>query len=445
MTTPHPGRAIDGEPSAAGSAPWASRRGPPPGLLLVAGGWLALLAMTTLAPQSRVPFCDEVAFLDNTRLLERCGLSQEFLRGMRGQAPGPLLNAVHAVAATLTHLEFPWVRVVHVLSLPLLLALLHRLIRPWRPADALSLTLACSAVPMLWHVSGYVCSEQPTAIAVVAGILLLLAGLGRLGPGDRPHGTSEAWAAVLVGGVCYGLGILGRATFLGPLACLPLMLRGSRDPRRDGLLLAGFAALALTVSIPVFVVWRGLVPPQQAFVGQGIAPWHLVLSLAYGFFLALLVAPAWLGLDRRMLAAMLVTVAVAFVLNLLWLHVTFRPLASLMPRLLPEAGLTLYDHGMPAVLSGLGMGMLVAGMRSARRHARDGVMLFLLAAGFAMLASAVKITHQYSSAYSLQALPFLALPLSVGSRVGRWDVVRIAGGMILGLAAHAAWMAALRG
>jgi len=288
------------------------------------------------------------------------------------------------------------------------------------------------------------CSDGPTLVAIIAGVVLLLAGLGRLGP-ESGEGRPAAWPAVLAGGVCYGLGILGRATFLGPLACLPLLLRGSGDPRRDGPLLAGFTAAALAVCVPVFLVWRGLVPPQQAFVGRGIAPWHLVLSLAYGFFLTALVAPSWLGLGRGTLITMLATVLAALALNLGWLHVTFRPLGSLVPRLLSESGLRLYDQAMPAVLSGLAIGMLLAGVRAARRHAADGRMLFLLAAGFAMLASALKINHQYASSYSLQCLPFLALPLSIGSSVGRWDVVRIVAGMTVGLAAHVAWMAALRG
>lgn len=427
-----------------GSARPASRTTRPLAVAVTCG-WLMLLAMTTLSPQAGVLFDDEVAFLDNTRLLERCGLGPEFLRGMHGQAPGPLLNAMHAVLDPVTGLALPGVRVVHLLLLPVLAAALHRLLRPSRPDAALPLTLAFAAIPMLWHVSGYVCSELPALIAAVAGMLLLLGGLGRLGPTPRAAAPGVAAAAVVAGGLCYGAAILGRATFLGPLACLPLLLRGAVGPRRDACLLIAFAAAALAVSAPVFAVWRGLVPPQQAFVGRGVEPWHLVLSLAYGFLIALLVAPRWLSLDRGMLAAMATGAAVAFIVNLCWTHVTYRPLAGVAGRLLPEAGLRLYDHAMPAPIAALALGMLLAGGRAVGRHADDGRMLFLLAAGFAMLASAVKITHQFASAYALQSLPFLALPISVVSTVGRWDVVRIVVGMLLGLAAHASWLAALRG
>jgi hypothetical protein len=79
--------------------------------LVAIAALLALIGLVAVSPPR--PVYDEAWFLDTVRLLERDGLSLEFLREFPGAA-GPTFTLVFAAIDRIVGLSFPWLRLVNV-------------------------------------------------------------------------------------------------------------------------------------------------------------------------------------------------------------------------------------------------------------------------------------------------------------------------------------------
>lgn len=403
-------------------------------LVLIAG--LAIQsALLIMKPQGRLLTGDELSFINNTRLLMKVGYSKDFLINLKGQAFGPLLNFVHYIASPWTSLQAPQVRILHLALTAILFLCLALLIKQRRPDSNFALALTFAGIPMLWQASGGVWSMVPAMITATLGIALLLSGLNNsnsalLGPIFRG----------LIGGGCFGLSILGRTTFLAAIPFLPLLLINNPRRQTSALIISAFAAVSLAISIPMLTAWGGLLPPQQQFVGEGIAPWHLILSFGYGFLLILFSAHQWLNLSLKSLKFLLNLMVACAMINYFFLRFSFLPMLYTFKKILPAQASILVAYVFPGCVAGLAVFLVAMAIRSIIRHRHDGQILFLLVAGFAMLLSAVKVTHIYSSVYALQSLPFLALPLSINRKISLLDVLISSAGVSLGLISYNTWI-----
>ena len=375
--------------------------------LLLATGILGFLFILTITLNHRQPpLFDEVYFVKNFELFEKHGLSKEFLVKMDNQAPGPLYELVHFAFKPLTGLTTPGIRLVNVFLLGLTILLLARIIGIYRNisfAQSLPFAVALMAVPMVWQVTGLALTEMPTMFFSVLSFLFLL-----MAAASEHHALKNILLAFLAG-LALGLSILGRSPFLTlGFASATLLLYDYKNPQRWRTLLI-FGITALGVAIPVFLAWDGLVPPQQAFVGQGFSIWHGILAYAYGALLTLFIAPRWFYINGTVVFYLVACYILFLLTNLFLIHYEYAPLDRTLAKIFPPPFMKLYPMMISPLIATLSVYFVVCSLRQAWIRRTDTVFLFFLLAGMLILASSFKVTHLFSTRYVAQAAPFFVL------------------------------------
>jgi len=364
------------------------------------------------------PHYDEPWYLGTVHLLHERGLSRQFLLDLPGPA-GPLYTFVHALFEPATHLRVPLVRVVNPLILLLIMLLGYAGLRLRKSRDPLTGALAVLGVPMTWVISGMALTELPAMLFVAVAVLMLLLV-------EQPNrSTPQRLLFAALGGLSLGIAVLGRQPFLVVLGGLPFLLR---DVRRDLPPLVVFAGFTIAVTAPVFWVWRGLVPPNLAEVGRGIAWFHGMWSLCYGTVIVVLLAPAFLRL-RLVEWVIIITTSVALSFALPTGHV---PMQTVAMRFLPASLLPLVERGVIIAGVGTAITFVVACVRRVLEHHQDRVFITLIIATGLLLLTPMKITHVFSTRYVAMTLPLIVLAVDRFARPNYWKVLRLSIGSVLG-------------
>lgn len=395
---------------------------------LTTAGYLLLLLLTCLHRQP--PLFDEVLFIPNVYLLEKYGLSETFLLQLHNQAPGPLYQFVHYLLQPVTQLQPPGIRLVNTVLLGIMIPVMARIIVLLRKCtfkEAWSYAMAIMAVPMVWQVAGMALTEIPPMFFSTLSILWLLRALH-----SQQFGRAGLWA--LAAGLALGLAILGRSPFLllvPAAACL--LVQHAADPQR-WFACCVYMTVAVLVCLPVFLIWRGLMPPQQAMISAGgIRPWHGVLALAYAAMLTFIIAPQWFVRPPRARYIFPAVYLLLFILNYYGWQYVYAPLSATMERVLPAVLMHVYPWLAAPLLMTIALYFLGCCLWQAWQRRGDIFFIFLLSAVLLMLASCVQITHLFSSRYVAQTAPLLVLLLPGYDRPGWQRCLRFAAGMLAGL------------
>jgi hypothetical protein len=398
-------------------------------ILLGFAGFLALFVVTLMHRQP--PLFDEVLFIPNVYLFEQHGLTRDFLYNLKDQAPGPLYEFVHLTLKPLTGLSTPGVRLVNVCMLGIMTLLLARIIAAvnnFSNHDSLFYATGIVAVPMVWQVSGMALTEIPTMLFAILS-LLLLTFAARL----EERSAAGSILVALGAGICLGLAILGRSPFLLiGVASYALLVNNFRNARRWRTVLI-YSVVGWSMAVPVFMIWNGLVPPQQAFVGQGgISIWHGTLAFAYGAVLTLIVAPRWFYFNKGILFLLLGSYVLFLLLNYYVLHYQYAPLNKTLEQLLPGSVMSMYPYMVSPLLAVAAFYFIGCTLLRAWEKRNDPFFLFFLVCGMFILASSFKVTHLFSSRYVAQAAPFLILVYPGFDKSNGWRLLRLAIGMVIG-------------
>jgi hypothetical protein len=364
------------------------------------------------------PHYDEPWYLGTVKLLHEKGLSRQFLLDLPGPA-GPLYTLVHAVFEPITHLRPPAVRLVNPLLLILTMGATYAALRRRDSADAASGTVAMLGVPMTWVICGMALTEMPAMLFVALSVLMLVMAFH-----EDPSGAMRlVWAAL--GGLFLGIAVLGRQPYLVLLGGLPLLVR---DIRRDVPVIGVFAALTVAVTAPVFLVWRGMVPPTITEVGKGIAWHHGLWSFCYGAVIVLLLAPRFLRLGWAEWAVVIVAaVCVSFLVP-----GQLIPMQTVARRALPASLLPLGQRMTAIGACAIALAFGLACVRRGLENRRDRVFIALLTGAGLLLLTPMKITHVFSSRYVVMALPLLVVVADRYTASNYWKVLRLALGSVLG-------------
>ncbi len=144
--------------------------------------------------------------------------------------------------------------------------------------------LSVVAVPMAWVLAGMALSEMPALFFVAVSLCLQLIALEVI---DQPRKLLGLFA--LRRRWHCGIAVWGRQPYL-LLGGVPVVLAIRERRLRPAAAL--FCAMVLVLSVPQFVIWKGLVPPShQERVQQGLAPLNALLSLGYTGLCFFLLAP----------------------------------------------------------------------------------------------------------------------------------------------------------
>jgi len=396
-------------------------------LLAALLGFAAVLTLTLFHQQP--PLFDEAYFVRNFALFEKHGLSAEFLRNMDNQAPGPLYELVHFAFRPLTHLTTPGIRLVNVFLLAMTILLLTRtisILTHTRFGESLPWGVALIAVPMVWQVTGLALTEMPTMFFSVLTVLLLLLAI------QSEEKTLKSSLLALAAGASLGLSILGRSPFLTlGLASGILLLYDFRSVRRWRTLLL-FGVVAMSMAIPVFIIWGGLVPPQQAFVGKGYSGWHGILAYAYGALLTVIIAPRWFYFRRSVILYLALAYIVFLLINIFLVRYEYAPLDRMLGRVLPGSFMKIYPLLISPLLATLSLYFIASSLRQAWIRRSEPFFVFILFAGLLLLASSFKVTHLFSTRYVAQAAPMFVLLFPGYDRFSWSRLLRFIAGMAIG-------------
>lgn len=377
-------------------------------LLLAIGisGYLILFLITLNHKQA--PLFDEVLFIPNVYLFEEYGLSKEFLLKIDNQAPGPLYQFIHYPLKSITNMTTPGIRLVNVFILGLIILLISKivsLIKNTSFKDAFIYSLNIVAVPMVWQVSGMALTEVPAMLFATLAVLFMAIVLKY-----EKGSLSKSLCMSLLGGIALGFAILGRSPFLLVAFAAGVLLLVDLKNINRWISVAVFSISALAMCIPVFAIWEGLVPPQQAFVGAGgIVPWHGILAFAYGALLIIIICPKWFFFNKKILIALILSYCIILVLNILVLGYKYYPLSEVLEKIFPREMMKIYPFLISPLLATLAFYFLACCAVHAWNKRTEPLFLFILACGILILSTSFKVTHLFSSRYVAQAAPFFVM------------------------------------
>ena len=395
--------------------------------LLGTAGFFFLLIITYYHRQP--PLFDEVLFIPNVYLFEKHGLTKEFLINLNNQAPGPLYEFVQLFFKPLTNLQAPGIRLVNVFLFGMVILMIARIFTMIRPIgffEALTLSLAIVGIPMVWQIAGLALTEMPAMFFCTFSVLLLIHALRSE---ENPFAST---LLTIAAGFCLGLAILGRSPFLTLVSSsLILVFYKIQSVARWRTILL-FIIVALGVSIPVFYIWGGLVPPQQSFVGKGFSIWHGLLAFSYAGMLTLIISPRWFYLNRSILLGLFFTFVLMTLVNIFFTQYEYKPFYKAVATILPESLLKHYPFMISPVLATIALYFIGTCFVHLWQKRHDPLFVFFLVSGMLLLASNFKVTHLFSTRYVGQAAAFFVLVAADydKSRYGR--LIRLAIGMAIG-------------
>jgi 4-amino-4-deoxy-L-arabinose transferase-like glycosyltransferase len=404
----------------------------PANLLLLIGitAYVFLVLLTIYHKQP--PLYDEPLFIPNVYLFEQYGLSREFLVNINQQAPGPLYQFIHYPLRGITHLQTPGIRLVNTFLLGLMILVLTIIITRIYAANrrqAFMLALGIMTVPMVWTVSGMALTEIPPMFFATLSVVLLWFAL-------RQQETALPLSLFtgLLAGFALGLAILGRSPFLVLVPAAGALLINNFHNARRWPLLVIYCGVALAMCLPVFYIWKGLTPPQQAFTGAGgLSGEHGMLGFAYGALITFLLAPRWFYFSKSVMLYMAGAYVVLLILNVTAVHWEYAPLNIAMGKVMPAAVMQVYPYIMaPALAVVAGYFVICSALRGWERRT-EPFFLFLLAAVMLLLATNFKVTHLFSSRYVAQAAPLFVLLLLGYDKITYGKIARTVIGMVIGL------------
>lgn len=384
------------------SGPRADRMGG----IVEGAGLLAWVSALAIAATSSAPLrYDEPFYLAPVASFQQHGLSFALLANYP-EVTGIVHTAIQWLAAPLTGLTRPGVRVVNSCVMAVALLLVARLLATVAPGAA-RFALRLMALPPVWIITGMALTEPP-AIALLAAALWLF---------YQSRHCRPATAAVLAAGA----GLMFAGAVLAKQSVLPVIggiiwlgwAKRAWLPRA-----IAFAAVAAVLLLPVFVAWRGLAPPIANALQKGFfSPSHAVMALGYAGGFCVIVAPAFFAVSLR---RTLPYAGAVFVLNAAVGLIQMRPLASIASHVVPAALLPAFDRVAGGIVLAAATFFVATLICRWSEHRDDEVWTSAAISLLLCLGSLGAVTYSFSGRYVAILSPLL---LVVVLPYRRFDVV----------------------
>jgi 4-amino-4-deoxy-L-arabinose transferase-like glycosyltransferase len=387
-------------------------------------GWLALFVSIIAAPVTTV--WDETWYLSNTSELLQKGFGLQYLREF-SISTGPAFAVVHAGPYAITGSS---VLAARLLNLSLF-ALVPFLLCYLRPANGRNSLIALGglfvSIPFFWPAMGLAMTEAPTLVFLASSLLLAQRG--------KTENRASAYFFAIAAGLTLGAAGLTRQTALAALPAVGWLIwhSGTNKPLR--LLLFMLAALVPVALL--FITWGGPIGPNLTSVGgSSLSADHAVLSYAYvGVAIAIInyrfFALSWSS--RYAAGGLLLLVLIFFML----LSPDYLPARSILSRIIgnenPEWVLSVLIRGGLAVLAAFALDSMLVRLWQNRGSPIDAS---LLVAVICLSGSAAAVVSQFSSRYSVLAVPFLAVVIgnekhSASAISNTLRLIGIIGGLVI--------------
>lgn len=273
------------------------------------------------------------------------------------------------------------------------------------------------------------------ALTELPALFLMLMATTALAFAERRVGVDlpmlgNAVLAYLVAGLCIGLAVMARQTYL-PAIALPLVTAFYSG--RPLWLPAMAVALVVAIVAPVFIAWGGLVPPGQEVTGGGIVLTHGALSFGYVSIMAWFIAPRFL--TPALHPAVFTTIAAGAVIFAASTELSFLPLRSVLLNFFSDRLVDYIALVGGAILNLLGSIFLYSSIALMRKRWQEAFFSTNILFAVIMTGTYFGVVHLFSSRYVMMSLPFLLLALQPWLKLGRWAFGRFALGCGLGMLA----------
>lgn len=347
---------------------------------------------------------DESGYFANLELIDRYGVSTEFMRHFSGMA-GPLHPILHWILLPLTGGVPPGIRFVNFGILLLIFWMFKD--EQWYKVVGIPMTFVCG---------GYAMTELPAMFFLLLSLLLL---------------TREKTENIFVfmAGLCLSLSVAGRWNYLVLLPIFFLYVVSKSNYSKLRITLFVFGSLILPAWI--LYAWQGLTPPEvKGLPGYGLTdinPENFILSTCFAGMMVLIISPGWFSvikLNRKRLFYF----SLLLLGNVIFGICKFLPAKALFynipPSAFPLAGQEKWLGALSIVFGTVSIAItlfflwalyenVVKDPSAEKRFYAISIILVLL--------STIKITHTFSSRYPYQILPFLLLMLrNDGHKAVRW-------------------------
>lgn len=370
--------------------------------VLMLAPWVVMAVLIAMSPPRLLH--DERYQIGLAALAEKEGLVAALVSPANPSAVGALHAMIHTFFSPVTALEAPAVRWLNFLLAMAIAVCAAVAAHSKKSGEFLAAGFAMLSVPFIWPCIGLALTEIPAFAAFAVGTVLFSF--------LKPVGSnSQNCLLAFLGGLAWGVAIIGRQNYLVLLPCLAVWGIMFRQCRRVALF--GLLGCLLTSSW-LFVLWSGLLPPSH--VGKidpaGVEFQHVVFAAMLIGFAGFVVAPNFLRHCSR--KVWIVSLLCSALLNLLLASHASVPARGLLSQLVGSAALHILAWPIMTCLLAVALTWLyIAGGSVARSSDLFIKLNGIVIVGFLVLPA--KIPHVFSSRY----VACVILPLLLISKAER--------------------------
>jgi hypothetical protein len=399
-------------------------------VLISIGLFISLLGLTIYHKDP--PFWDEAYYLENVSLLREMGISNEFLVNYKGPA-GPTFALMHYMLSPLTDLGAPFIRLVNVFFLAITMYLTFLSLSKLQSKPSAIGSLSILAIPTVYTISGLALTEIFACFFLSLSLYFTI---------EAYLNNENNFPKAILAGLSLSLAILARQPLLLVILALPVLLITKKEKRyaldfskrRFSTYLLIFTISSLLLPIWAFSAWGNIQPNSQAWTGIGFSTNNLILAFGYAFLNLLLINPNYFDLKKGFFNKIELTVliVISITLNLLLFKVKDAPFGRIISSILPGVS-TIYPIFCGCILTTMGIAFLYYFLKK-QLSAKNSLEVFFAIAFILVLASCLKVTHQFSTRYVVQAFPLLVLSTNLNKKkVSVLSIISLLIGGVLGL------------
>jgi hypothetical protein len=335
---------------------------------------------------------DEGYYQLNVDLLRQYGFSDAFLVHLYGPA-GPTYGVLHYILYPLTHGNIISVRLVNLCLVLCAVFLINKILLK---AGLPVLGWALMAIPMSFVCGGLALTEMPALVLLLCCILFML-----------QFNSERKLYQLVLAGICYSCCVLGRQPYL---LLFPVFIFLLFYPFRkaDIHLILIFSILSLAFPIHCFLIWKGLIPVTGNFAESGGLVYnHFFLACGYCMMAFLFTIPGFIVHPRRFGYSKLIIILVGAIILSLVFKFQYAIMKPVAIRLLPPEWFPFFLNVSFGFLIFLSIYFIGNCLIRYHESNKDKFTLMAYLSMFALLISTISITHQFSSRYVFQLVPFV--------------------------------------
>lgn len=310
---------------------------------------------------------------------------------------GPLYAFSHVIFEPVTKLQPVRMRFVNVFLLVAVAGMVAAWLKQQKCADYGVASCSALVVPMTWVIAGMALSEMPAMVFVTLSLYLQMKGLRAL------ELSRSALGWFLASGISLGIAVWGRQPYL-LLAGVPVLLALLEPRLRTSALV--FAVVTAAFALPLFIIWKGLVPPSHQAVQQGLSVTNGIISLGYTGICFMLLAPRSIRLPAKILMGLVVLTAIG---NALTQAFVLYPVRSVVERYLPASTMPAFGNFCGSLFLSCGIVFSALLLKLTWDDRKDLKRVAINAGLLCLAVSPIFVAHQYSSRYTAMSLPYLML------------------------------------